>query len=345
MDDAKQITHDFAWWELALAGDRRDHEGPQCGYYRDAKNNRAIGITKNDAGAFEVYATGSGYLPNSADALKDQFGFWCMKPISYETFCFHDDHGRWPEDVEPYELDLPEDAPLSERAAAHVEQVKALADAYLASINGKVTTEAQNLKLQKYHDRIHSFGKKAEETRVAEKEPHLQASREVDARWQPIVKTAETYKKSILAPTTEYRVRAAEEERRKREAEEARRRAEQARIAAERQAQIEAAAKEAAAKEAAARGATPDEVAAAAAQAAESAPMVPTVQMPLQKAKGFREIEYVKWTDRAAFWRFIAAMNEIPPALEAEAEKLARKWAKDGVQFPGAVIDKKPVAR
>lgn len=337
MDDAHTA---FGWWEAALGGIRNDHEGPQCGYYRDDRNNRAIGITKNDAGAFEVYATGAGYLPNSADALKDQFGFWCMKPIAYDDFVFHDDNGRWPEDVEPYELDLAKDAPLDQRIAAHIAKVKELADAYLASVGGKVTTEAQSVKLQKYHDRIHAYGKKADDEHKEKKEYWLEGGRVVDATWKPLIKTADDYKKAVIAPTTEYRVRAAAEARAKADAIEKARREEQAKIAAERRAQIDAAAKEAAAK-----GATPEEVAAAAAQAAATAPMVPTVQAPLPKAKGFREQEYVRWDNRAAFWRWIAEMNDRPETLEAEAEKLIRKWIKDGVQVPGAVIDKKPVAR
>jgi hypothetical protein len=73
--------------------------------------------------------------------------------------------------------------------------------------------------------------------------------------------------------------------------------------------------------------------------------MVPTVQAALPKAKGFRDVEYVKWTDRRAFWTHIANFNEIPGDLEAEAERIIRKWIKAGVQFPGAVIDTKQVAR
>jgi hypothetical protein len=338
MDD--QAHNDFAWWDAAVKGNRQplDEKAPQCGFYRDVRNNRAVSIERGEGGAFKVFVSDKDdWLPKTYDKLNDDFGSWCMNPITYDDFVFMCENRRWPEDVEPYELDLPEDAPLNERIAAHIEKVKALADAYLASIGGKVETEAQSVKLQKYHDRLHAYGKKAEETRVAEKEPHLEASRAVDATWQPIVKNADALKKVILAPTTEYRVRAAAEARRKAEEAERAAREEQARIAAERQAQIEAAAKEAAAKG--------EDPAAAAAQAAMVAPQVPTVQAPLPKAKGFREQEFVRWDDRAAFWRWIATMNETPAALEAEAEKLVRKWIKDGVQVPGAVIDKKPVAR
>jgi hypothetical protein len=340
MDDAS--VNDFAWWQAALNGTRLDHEGPQCGYYRDKRNNCAIGITRNEAGAFEVYATKERtYIPHSADALKDQFGFWCVEPISYDDFVFHDDNGRWPEDVEPYELDLPEGTPAHEVAKAHIEKVKQLADEWLASIGGKVESEAQDRKAQKYADRIAHFGKAALERHEELKAPLWKQVKELDNAWLPLDKTAKAYKATILAPVTAYRTARNERIERERREAEARLRAEQARIAAERQAAIDAAAREAAAK-----GAKPEEVAAAAVEAAQVAPVVPTVQLPPKPAAGMRPgPAEVVWDDRAAFWRSIAAMNTIPPSLEAEAEKLIKKWIKDGVPVVGAHVETKMVPK
>lgn len=118
-------------------------------------------------------------------------------------------------------------------------------------------------------DGVKKFGRKADEARKVEKEPHLAASREVDARWKSITDAAakiaaivepkllaymraEQKKADDLRKEAEDRAREAQEAQRRAEADAAAAKSESARIEAERAAQSAAQIVEAETKAAAA---------------------------------------------------------------------------------------------
>lgn len=118
-------------------------------------------------------------------------------------------------------------------------------------------------------DGVKKFGRKADDARKVEKEPHLAASREVDARWKSITdaaaKIAAIVEPKLLAymkaeqkkaddarREAEARARAAEDAQRRAEADAATARTDSARIEAERTAQVAAQVVEAEQKAAAA---------------------------------------------------------------------------------------------
>jgi hypothetical protein len=304
---------DYAWWRAAVEGQRGEFDGPQCGYYRDKRGNRAIAISRGGDGGIEVFAS-SGYVPRAADELNDQFGFWCMSPISYEVFDAFCETSRWPEDVGDVVAAVDADAPDHERIAAEIDALRAAASEWLDGIGGKIADDVQNDKAANYAKRLADLAKRAEDTRAEQKRPVLEEGRKIDATWKPVVDAAEKARKAVLAPTTDYRVRKAKEIEAQRAAEEKRLREEAAMHAAE-----------------------------------TRAPTPPPVTLPPKPATGLRTEKRPTFTDPRAFLDFfadtMADQNVWPAPLEAELTKLARKWVTDGVVVPGFEIREVKVAR
>lgn len=119
--------------------------------------------------------------------------------------------------------------PPHEAMALHVEDLFQLVSD--TTEGAQVTTDEQEAALDSLLDDVKKAAKDAEATRKAEKEPHLEAGRQVDANWKPIKDRLDAAAAEIKRLLTPYRV-----------AKQA------AKAEAERKAREEAAAKEAAAQ-------------------------------------------------------------------------------------------------
>ncbi|WP_457797591.1 hypothetical protein [Methylocystis sp. S23] len=115
-----------------------------------------------------------------------------------------------------------------------------LADAardWLKSIGGKITTQEQADKAANYATEFGKLEKRGQDKHKAEKAPHLEAGRAVDAAWKPVIDLADQKKRFMKKAFETWAV----EEQRKRSEEAARLRAEQERQAAEARAAAKAA--------------------------------------------------------------------------------------------------------
>lgn len=235
MNEHVQIDEWYFWREAIAArrGVETERGNPRSGYYR--LKDEAIAFWRED-GEVVCWRSGTQWAaPTKADAVDELFGWCAPHPISFEDFTHFQQHGRWPDQIAPVEVSP--DLPPHERADAELTAQREAMAAWVKEI-GKIATQEHATKAGNFADAFAKIEKASDEARKAEKEPHLEAGRAVDAKWQPIVKRAAELKAWAKKSTEPFLIaekariaaeeKAAAEARAKaaREAEEARRRAE-----------------------------------------------------------------------------------------------------------------------
>jgi hypothetical protein len=186
MDD---IDREFTWWHQALLGTRGpiDADNPKAGFYRSKNKDKSLSAVAI------WYDTNTGelrYQDNGRDVsdqiARERWPYISKRPISEKIFWTFRDTGKWI-DVDDVAQAEPNDNGGSDVLvlAKDIDALKVSAAKYakIESDEGMVLAQSVRAKLQE-------VGGKADKLRVAEKEPHLEASREVDARWQPMIKIA-----------------------------------------------------------------------------------------------------------------------------------------------------------
>jgi hypothetical protein len=201
--------------------------------------------------------------------------------------------------------------PAHEAMALHVDDLFQLVS---DTTNGaEVTTDEQEAALDALLDDVRKARKDAEAKRKAEKEPHLEAGRAVDAAWKPVTTKCDAAAKEIKAKLTPYRV---EKQRIKDEA------ARKAREEAER--------KEREAQEALQNAEAPLDERFDAERKLEEAKKATAVANKIDRAPtGLRTRKVVEVTDRRAALQWI--MKRDPDALGAFVDEYARTHA---INFP-----------
>lgn len=209
------ITEDTTVWQALLRGEPVEYEAytPYCGCYRGRDREgrpAAVCIYVRD-GEMLVWdgrkQPGWRTYPATKEWAEREFGYLLKHPITAESYSYFVEHERFPEDVTVPEVprshaDRPNAAPhaiLQERIA----EVRAEAKGWLVSIGGEVKTQEHSDKAANYASVFDELQKEAEAARVAEKEPHLKAGREVDATWKPVAAAGDEGKrwaKSLCEP-------------------------------------------------------------------------------------------------------------------------------------------------
>jgi len=151
----------------------------------------------------------SGKLVCLVDGVeRNAYDFWtwvCRHPIAYETYVAVAEEGKpWPEDVPA----LGHNSQSLIEAEIVGEEVKGLA---LSAINWLETlptieTQSDADKAANYADKFSALETRAEESRVIEKRPSLEESREIDARWKPVVSKAQDAKAKMKKAIEPYLV-------------------------------------------------------------------------------------------------------------------------------------------
>lgn len=180
-----------------------------------------------------------------------------------------------------------------------------------------IETQGQADAVGKIVGEVKELRRDAEKARKSEKEPYLEAGRQVDAAWKPLLERADTIIKAAQAPLTAY-LQAQEAEKRERERlaqEEAERKAQEA-LEAERAAKSVADLEEAQAKQ---------KEADAAAKDAKRASKDKAQVSGTSRAIGLRTYKVVTVTDHKAALLWIAKRDK--PALDHFIEEYARKHA------------------
>ena len=196
--------------------------------------------------------------------------------------------------------------PAHEAMALHVEDLFQMVSD--TTEGAEVTSDEQEAQLDGLLDDVRKASKDAETTRKAEKEPHLEAGRAVDATWKPIKDRLDMAADEIKKLLTPYRVAK-----------------QQAREEAERKAREEAEAKEAAAR---AKLQEPEHLQArfdAEEELKAASKLEAVANRTAREATGLRTYKVVTVTDHRAALKWLLARN--PEAVTAFVEEYARKNA------------------
>lgn len=198
---ALKVVDVWAWWQSALKDPSKigskelpvhDSE-PQQGYYRvrygKDKPFEPVAIWKDDNGQWLAYRSGREV---NAEAI---WTSCCRNPVSYEAYQYAADGKGWPDDdkivasqVKPM---IPGDLPNSQ-GVDEAETIRDQIEAALAGMSAyaKVTDDETAAKALSLRNRLNELSREADKVRTKEKEPHLEAGKAVDAKWQPLVKKA-----------------------------------------------------------------------------------------------------------------------------------------------------------
>ncbi len=206
--------------------------------------------------------------------------------------------------------------PPLEAMSLHIEDLFALVSDTTAG--GQVTTDEQKAALNDLMDDLRKAGKDAEACRKAEKQPHLDAGKAVDAAWKPITDKCNSGIAHLKALLTPYRVA-------KQEAKEA----------AARKAREEAAAKEQAAAEALRSADNLEARFEAEAELKEAGKIKAAANRSDREATGLRTSQIVVVEDYAALLKHIK--NNDPAPLKAWLDDYARRALPS--KLPGCRID------
>ena len=310
------IPDAYHYWRAAIAA-RKPVDAPKgiiaAGYYR-ARDGEAVAFT-TDGDELSCWRSGDFPVPSHADALLDLFARVSPYPVEFEAFSHFCTEGRWPDQVAPVEVAA--NLPPHEAADAEVSAQREALAAWIKEI-GKVTTQEHATKAGNFSDAFAKLEKASDEKRKSEKEPHLEAGRAVDAKWQPIVKRAGELKAYAKKTTEPFLI------------------AEKARLAAEEKAAAEARAKaareaEEARRQAEATGAPPPVV------DPPSLPAPPPAKAKAGKVHLRTETVY-EVENAAAFLRWLSAQNNLPDDFLAELKALGTRMVKAGLTPDGVVV-------
>lgn len=175
---------DYHWWREALAGRMGEvHEDqPQPGFYK-LRNGRD-GPWKPVA----IWKAGGALVARVADESRDPLDVWvwCAKhPVPKLDAKHAFEHGAWPGDV-PLATNAAT-LSLQEEIADAIEQAEAFLRA--TPIDGKIAADTA----ANWRARLLDLGKQADNQRDAEKRPHDDAAKAVQAKWKPSIdRAAET---------------------------------------------------------------------------------------------------------------------------------------------------------
>jgi nucleotide-binding universal stress UspA family protein len=331
----------YAYWRAVLAG-RRDQslmlpttceagnpDNPQPGLWRVRPGKGAayvpiqIWLAGDDGKPVHLWRSGlklAGTIGGAVATVDEIDSRWLFaQPVSKTDFASYHEHGRWPGDVDGIGHNSG-DLSLAEQ----VKEYAAQALGWLRKI-GTIADKQTSDMAANYRSELLRLAKDADKQRDAEKRPHDEAAKAVQAKWKPVIDEAQSAADQIRAELTRWM------------------NAEQARLEAERRAKWEAEQKAAAAERARieaerAQQMRDDPIAAL----TSPEPELPTAPPPPEPVKvqaggqrgrkaGLREVTTYVVTDHAAALAFFADSEQVRELVQ----KLASQAMKAGVVVPG----------
>lgn len=237
---ASTIVNRWAFWQKALKGDFGPmSEGqPEQGYYR----------TRFKGGKWEPVAIWwdedtNGWLAYRSGKEVDAAEVWNFCRTHPITRADYDNalEGK------PFK---DEDAVVADQIAqagdnsAKADETEELRDQIAAALKGmdaykSITDDATAARALSLRNRLNELSNQADKVRVKQKEPHLEAGKAVDAKWQPLVKSAKEGANTVRDAIGSWETKKLQDQRkREREAEDKRIAAEKAAAASEPQADL-----------------------------------------------------------------------------------------------------------
>ncbi|WP_271024911.1 hypothetical protein [Rhizobium sp. RCAM05973] len=234
-----KIVDRWSWWRAALKNPAAIgktlpvHDGDaQQGYYR----------AKNKDKSFDPVAI---FYPEGSDELvayrsgrevraDEVWSFCCRYPVSFEAYTAATEGKGWPDDDATVAAQVKPPEPTAGDNSADVDEAETLKDQIDAALKGMdayktIGDDATAAKALSLRNRLNELSNQADKIRAKLKEPFLEGGKAVDAKFQPLVKSAkagaDTVRNSIGAWET---IKLQEQRRREREVEQARIAAEEA---------------------------------------------------------------------------------------------------------------------
>jgi hypothetical protein len=196
----------WRFWQARLRGENPDHTvgRAESGYWRlRLRDGRIVPVflwREADGRLAMIYDCGQPrFVEDEAAFCERTFSYLIKNPVSSESYKHYQKHGRWPEDVpavdEEVSARVGHNAPPETIISETVKELRAEAEKWLQEIGGKIETQEQADRAANYADKFSELEKEADTKRTVEKAPVLKQTREIDGRWQPIVKAAEAAKR------------------------------------------------------------------------------------------------------------------------------------------------------
>lgn len=223
----------WAWWQNALAGSVGPiHDGdPQQGYYRTRFKDKPWEPVA-------IWFEDGKWHAMRGDRQVDASDIWtwcCRNPITYEAYTKAADGGGWDDEPETPAIghNLPDDPfeALQIEFAAEREQAEAF-------MKKPITTQAEADRAAIWSKRLSTIAKKATDLHKVEKQPHLDAGRNVDNKWRELKEEPDAISKKLKRHMDAFLQEEARKERERQaaaraEADRIQREADAARVAAE----------------------------------------------------------------------------------------------------------------
>ncbi|MBY5657140.1 hypothetical protein [Rhizobium leguminosarum] len=223
----------WAWWQNALAGNIGPiHDGdPQQGYYRTRFKDKSWEPVA-------IWFEDGKWHAMRGDRQVDASEIWtwcCRNPITYEAYTKAIEGAGWDDEPEAPAIghNLPSDPfeALQVEFAAEREQAEAF-------MKKPITTQAEADRAAIWSKRLSTIVKKATDLHKVEKQPHLDAGRNVDNKWRELKEEPDAISKKLKRHMDAFLQEEARKERERQaaaraEADRIQREADAARVAAE----------------------------------------------------------------------------------------------------------------
>lgn len=308
------MTDQYDFWRRRLAGEIVPiHDGePQAGFYRLTNRNgehHPVAYWFGQDGTLRCRIGGK----DVARQIADERWPWASKnPITHETYQAVIAGGLWPDQHEAVARDRVNsaNAPDENSFEALKDRIEDLArEAEKMVQAGAAPDQSAADRASDLANRLAELHKQADTARAAEKKPHDDAVKAVQAKWLPLLGTAEVYKRIKALVITPF---LRDEDAKRRATEEAARKA---------------------AEEAAAAG-----------QEIPEAPQVsraaPKAGSGGRRSVALRTVRVVTIADRAEVLRYFGHTQAVTDVLQ----KLAEKAIAAGVNVPGVTVSEEKVA-
>ncbi|MGR9149641.1 hypothetical protein ACU8MT_09280 [Rhizobium leguminosarum] len=223
----------WAWWQEALEGRLGAiHDGdPQQGYYRTRSKDKPWEPVA-------IWFEDGKWHAMRGDRQVDASDIWtwcCRNPITYEAYTKAIEGAGWDDEPEAPAIghNLPSDPfeALQIEFAAEREQAEAF-------MKKPITTQAEADRAAIWSKRLSTIAKKATDLHKVEKQPHLDAGRNVDNKWRELKEEPDAISKKLKRHMDAFLQEEARKERERQaaarlEADRIQREADAARVAAE----------------------------------------------------------------------------------------------------------------
>lgn len=177
---------DYEYWNSSLEGKSFDTGtgdtfmySPQPGFYKKKKSRGGpwvpVAVWRQDG---EIVASD----PSGMIDAEKSWSFCIGNAITEEEYRHYEKHGRWQGECEVGHNNPPNDF---EELSNQIQEAIAQAENWLK--DREITTTQDADKAAGFQQKLAALSKQADKERTAEKKPHLDAGRAVDAAYKPLI--------------------------------------------------------------------------------------------------------------------------------------------------------------